>query len=294
MKRRVILAAGHGGDDPGVGGPGGRTEAAECVDIVNRAAAKLRTDGRIAVVVVPHNLGLRGAIDWINARFSAHDDGYCIEVHKNAANGNGTGVEAWYLTDDESSRRKAVAVLTQLSKVTRLKDRGAKPDKDNRHGRLGWVRQTKPWAGLFECGFIDRDHLRNDHYAEGLFRGLLELFDLRDEALAIYRVIRSDGKQIGAFRVRSNAWRAFQSVNGEARIVTREGRDVTADFIDEFGGPGGGVRGDAPDDVDTEEEVEEGYEPIAHGDPSIAEEPDELLPEADTEELDPNALLEGA
>jgi hypothetical protein len=275
VKRRVMLTAGHGGGDPGVHGPGGRTEAAECVDIVNRTAAKLRKDGRIEAVVVPHDLGLRGAIDWINKRYPGHNDGYCIEVHKNAANGKATGVEAWFLTGNDSARKKALAVLGELSRVTRLTDRGVKPDEQNRHGRLGWVRQTKPWAGLFECGFIDRDHFRNDLYAEGLFRGLLALFELRDEAKSIYRVVRPDGTQIGAFRVRSNAWKAYKSVDGDAVILNREGRDVTADFVDEFGerhrdGPPGG---------------EEGYEPIAHGKSAEPYEPEVLLPEADTEEV---------
>jgi N-acetylmuramoyl-L-alanine amidase len=275
MRRRVMLTAGHGGGDPGVQGPAGRTEAAECIDIVNRAAAKFRQEGRIEAVVVPHGLGLRGAIDWINARYPGHDDGYCIEVHKNAAGGQGTGVEGWFLAGNEQARQLAVAVVGELSRVTRLRDRGAKPDDQNRHGRLGWVRQTRPWAGLFECGFIDRDHFRNDLYAEGLFRGVLAIHDLRDEVLTIYRVVRSDGRQIGAFRVRSNAWRAYLSVDGDAVILSREGRDVTADFVDEFAR-----------DLPREGPPEEGYEPLDHGEASPPPD-EELLPEEDTEELGP-------
>lgn len=128
-----------------------------------------------------------------------------------------------------------------------------------------------------ECGFIDRDHFRNDLDAEGLFRGLLGLFDLKDEVKTIYRVVRRDGTQIGAYRVRSNAWRAYLSVDGDAVILAREGRDVTADFVDEFGR-------DVPREGPPE--IEEGYEPVAHGEPSEGAEPEELLPEADTEEVD--------
>jgi hypothetical protein len=36
--------------------------------------------------------------------------------------------------------------------------------------------------------------------------------------------------------VRSNAWRAYLSVDGDAIIRNREGRDVTSEFVDEFGG----------------------------------------------------------
>lgn len=234
MDRRVILAAGHGGGDNGAVARG-RKEAAECVDIVNRTATKLRTDGRIETVIVPHALDLREQIAWLNARFPRHESGYALEVHKNAAGSSATGVEAWYLTGSTEAGNKAKTVLAELARVSRLQNRGIKKDVDYRGGSLAWVRQTKPWAGLFECGFITRDHFNNDMYAEGLFRGLLKLFGLRDQVAQIYRVVRHSGVQIGAFRVRSNAWTAYLSVMGDAVIVNREGTDVTAEFVDEFG-----------------------------------------------------------
>ena len=46
IKRRVIIAAGHGGGDPGALGQG-TTEAAETIDIVNRLVAYLRQDNQI-------------------------------------------------------------------------------------------------------------------------------------------------------------------------------------------------------------------------------------------------------
>ena len=90
------------------------------------------------------------------------------------------------------------------------------------------MRQNKPLAGLFECGFITRDHFLNDLYAEGLFGGFLVLFAVPDTATQLYRVIRTNGAQIGAFKVRANAFRAWRSVDGDAVILSREGRDVTA------------------------------------------------------------------
>jgi N-acetylmuramoyl-L-alanine amidase len=198
MDRRVILAAGHGGDDNGAVARG-RKEAAKRVDIVNRTAAKLQTDGRIQTVVVPHAFNLREQIAWLNARFPQHESGYAVEVHKNAAGSLATGVEAWYLTGSAEAGNKANSVLGELARVSRLQNRGIKKDVDYRGGSLAWVRQTKPWAGLFECGFITHDHFNNDLYAEGLFRGLLKLFGLRDQAAQIYRASGVMGRRSARF-----------------------------------------------------------------------------------------------
>lgn len=246
MDRRIILAAGHGGSSPGAQARG-HSEAAECIDIVNRTADKLRIDGRLEVVVVPHTLDLKDEIRWINARFTKQS-GYAAEVHKNSGGPTANGVEAWHLTGSQEGAKKADIVLKELARVSRLKNRGIKKDVDYSLGRLGWVRQTKPLPGLFECGFITHDHFMNDLYAEGLFRGFLALFSLQDTAAQLYRVIRTDGTQIGAFKVRENAFLAWRSVDGDAVIRNREGRDVTAEIVAEHGvvlQPGGGGDGDA-------------------------------------------------
>jgi N-acetylmuramoyl-L-alanine amidase len=294
MDRRVILAAGHGGGDAGAVARG-RAEAAEAIDIVNRTAAKLRKDSRIKVFVVPHTLDLGAEIAWINERFPGHEDGYCAEIHKNS--GGGTGVEAWYLTGSQTGAAKAAVMVKELSRASRLTNRGVKPDVQNRHKSLAWVRQTKPWAGLFECGFIDRDPFNNDAYAEGLFRGFLALYGLKDQVAQIYRVVRQHGTQIGAFRVRSNAWRAFLEVDGDGAIFSREGRDVTAEFVEEFGRrwPGGAKPAPeaAPPPADREAKDRSVDTPeIVHDDPvSNVPEP-ELLPEDESEEVEQTAATE--
>jgi hypothetical protein len=233
MEKRIILAAGHGGASPGAQARG-HSEAAECIDIVNRTADKLRADGRLEVVVVPHALDLKDEIRWVNERFGK-DSGYAAEVHKNSAGPTATGVEAWFLTGSKEGARKAEVVVKELARVSRLKNRGIRKDTESRHKRLGWLRQTKPLAGLFESGFITHDHFLNDLYAEGLFRGFLALFELPDTATELYRVIRTDGTQIGAFKLRENAFLAWRSVDGDAVIRNREGRDVTAEIVAEHG-----------------------------------------------------------
>ena len=42
----------------------------------------------------------------------------------------------------------------EYTRVTGIRGRGVHGDKENRWGRLGFVRDTKPLALLFEMGFI--------------------------------------------------------------------------------------------------------------------------------------------
>lgn len=247
MNKRLIVAAGHGGGDPGATGQG-TTEAATVVDITNRLADKLRADGQIEVVVVPHELGLIDSINWVNTRYKNTDDGYALEVHKNSAVG-GHGVEVWYWSGDGASQSKAQAVLDGLVQVTGLPNRGVKGDATNRYGRLGWIRDTNPWAGLAECGFITNggDFLDPDKYAEGLKIGVLKLWGLSPKAKPVpvptpppvanvsWRVYAGD-KQIGAYTVEANAWNKYSSANG-TKIVDKDGKDVTAYFVEKYRPP---------------------------------------------------------
>lgn len=245
MNKRIILAAGHGGGDPGSIGQG-TTEAATVVDITNRLADKLRADGQVEVVVVPHELGLVDGINWINARYKSLNDGYCLEIHKNAAVG-AHGVEVWFYSNDAASQDKAQRILNGLV-TTGLPNRGVKGDATNRYGRLGFIRDTNPWAGLAECGFITDggDFLDPDRYAEALKLGVLNLWDLKPvvkpapvptppPVTVAFRVFAGD-KQIGAYNTESGAWNKYSAENG-TKIVDKDGKDVTPYFVEKFRPP---------------------------------------------------------
>lgn len=243
--KRIILAAGHGGGDSGATGQG-TTEAAEVIDIVNRAAQKLKADGQVEVIVVPHELNLKDQIDWVNARYDSLDDGYALEVHKNATV-NAHGVEGWYYHDDEQSKNLMAKVTGFVSAVAGLTLRGNFPDTQNRWGSLGWIEETNTAAGLLECGFVSDGGdpvgpVANDKYAQGIFEGVLALWGLMPvpapvvkipaQAQVAYRVY-DNAKQIGAYNVRLNAWFKYRD-GGGVKIVDSNGVDVTTSFINEF------------------------------------------------------------
>lgn len=243
MQRRVLLAAGHGGGDPGAVGQG-TTEAEQVIDIVNRLAEKLRADGQLEVVVVPHELNLVDEINWVNARYGSLEDGYCLEVHKNSGVG-GHGVEVWYFSGDGQSQAYAQQVLNGLVSITGLPDRGVKGDATNRYGRLGWIRDTNPWAGLAECGFITDggDTLDNNLWADALKIGVLNLWGLAPAAPAPvvvppvtpeirFRVFAGD-KQIGAYNQEANAWNKY-AAEGGTKIIDSNGADITASLVAKY------------------------------------------------------------
>lgn len=241
MNKLIILCAGHGQGDPGVVGQG-TNEAAQTVDIVNRTADKLRADGQVAVHIVPHEKGLIESIKYVNDNFKNLEDGYALEVHKNCCSAN--GVEVWYWGGDSQSQAFAQAIQNGL-KTYGGPDRGVKPDTSNRHGKLGWIRETNPWAGLAEVGFIN-ESLDNDMWSTALMKGVLNLWSLSPkpveppkpvpapEATWNYRVTNLDGKQIGVYKEKGNAWNKYQSVQGSARIYDKSGADVTGAFVEEF------------------------------------------------------------
>lgn len=247
MNRRIVLCAGHGAGDSGAVGQG-RTEAAEVIDIVNRTADRLRADGQVEVVVVPHELDFVQGINWVNARYKNLEDGFALEVHKNATVG-AKGVETWFFGGDGQSQHYGQIIVDHLAAVTGLPNRGTKPDTSNRWGRLGWIRDTNPWAILVEAGFISDGGdpvgpAANDQYAEGLKNGCLAVLGLSPKpapvpvptpppAVVNFRVIGNDGKQIGAYKTDTNAWNKYKAENAD-NIMTSSGQDVTAQLKAKF------------------------------------------------------------
>lgn len=247
MNKLIILSAGHGGGDSGAVGQG-TTEAAETIQIVNRAADKIRSDGQLTVVVVPHELGLIDTINWINARYKNTNDGIALDIHKNSTV-NAHGIEVWYYGGDSGSLAYAQKALEGIMSVPGMPvSRGVKPDTSNRFGRLGFIRDTNPVALLYEMGFISDggdgvDDASDDRYAEGILQSVLKMNGLTKKvvqapipqpapAKVAYRVYAGT-KQIGAYNTESGAWNKYAAENG-TKIADSNGNDVTGAFVLKF------------------------------------------------------------
>jgi len=173
---KVFLSAGHSKSDPGAVA-GGTTEHAEVQKIVDAAAGKFQKTGA-EIVVAPENLSLREKILWINARADKSD--FAIEIHLNAAgNPAANGVEVWFCAGKTTEKSVAEYLAGALSSRLLMKNNGAKPDTENRHGRLGFVRDTICHAFLFECGFLTNPTDLQKFRTRGknaLFETLVDLF----------------------------------------------------------------------------------------------------------------------
>lgn len=176
----VCLSAGHGAGDPGVV-HNGLQEANLTIAIVKKAADILRKHS-VGCLEVPDNLTLQGTINWINQREDQID--ICVEVHINA--GGGKGVEGWnYQGTPTESDELSEFLVNAVVAETGLQNRGIFDETQNRHGRLGFVHDTKPIAALIECAFIDGDYdyLKNDEnitrIAKGVARGCLDYLKIQ-------------------------------------------------------------------------------------------------------------------
>ena len=165
MKSRLILCVGHESRNilnkiPLVGAilrDNGfllTTEHREVLTRVARASVALNSEyGEDRILVVPHHYDLKQKIDWINKNSTKND--ILLSVHLNSSvYKNATGSEIWYYGGSRESRLKGLELARLQAKTLLLKNRGAKADTTNRHGRLGIIRDTRPWAFLTELGFM--------------------------------------------------------------------------------------------------------------------------------------------
>ena len=88
----LVLSAGHGGGDPGTVN-GDFKEADEAVIIVDEIAKQLKKKD-ITIDVVPHENGLKSAIQYVNARYDT-GDAWAIEIHRCSADGLPVKQASW-------------------------------------------------------------------------------------------------------------------------------------------------------------------------------------------------------
>ena len=182
----IALSAGHSNTDPGAV-YNGLVERDLNIKIVEVASKVLRANG-IGVLNPPDNLSLVQTIKWINDR--ADNINVCLEVHINssAKPNTGVGLEGWYYRGSNISKQFIYDVVEGVRKATDMSSRGVKDEKcANIWGRLGFVHDTIPLAGLIECGFINSDVDRKLLGSEdGLYKigigialGILDYFGIK-------------------------------------------------------------------------------------------------------------------
>ncbi|GAB4146872.1 MAG: hypothetical protein OHK0017_07890 [Patescibacteria group bacterium] len=162
---KIVLSAGHGAGDPGAVN-GQHREADQCMYMVDRMAEMIRRAG-IECDVVPHNQGLQGAINWVNARYKM-GDAWVIEIHRDST-ANAASISqdrllkqcgVYFFGGSAESQRIGETVAKHLTAGGSV-NTWSRPDTAARPGMLGWIRNTRPMAHLLELGFMQGDNSQN-------------------------------------------------------------------------------------------------------------------------------------
>ena len=82
----LVLAAGHGGGDPGATN-GNFKERDQAIVIVDQMAALLEARG-VNIVIAPHEDDTDVSVQWVNGRYE-FGEAWVIEVHRDSASGLG-------------------------------------------------------------------------------------------------------------------------------------------------------------------------------------------------------------
>lgn len=180
---KIIIDAGHvDNTDPGAVA-NNTTEHAEVKRLALYIMEKLPTLPEFSGYtfdLVPTNKTLTEKIAYINATATNKD--YAVSLHMNSATASATGIQTYYLTESQSSRTLASRLQSGLVSILGLRDRGIFGDTTNRHGRLGFVRDTVTTSFLLELGFITNiNDLTVVHRIGGdaVIEGLRRMLDLQ-------------------------------------------------------------------------------------------------------------------
>lgn len=154
----IVLAAGHGGTDPGATN-GAHKERDQAIVIVDKMAALLRARlGDDAVVIDPHDHDTHESIPWVNNRFG-FGDAWVLEIHRDSADGlnaeDASTRLGVYHGPSESSREVGQFLRERFVRAGSHANSWARPDTASRFGSLGWIRQTRPAAHLLEMAFME-------------------------------------------------------------------------------------------------------------------------------------------
>lgn len=150
MQRKVFIAVGHGGDDPGAVANGFREKdlnleiAKACRDELIRHGVEVKMDRETDV-----ELSMSATVNMCNA----FNPDLALDIHNNA--GGGDGAEVFYTVGGGTGKTLAVNILDEIVKIGQ-NSRGAKTRKNSSGGDYyGFIRMTNPPAVIVECAFVD-------------------------------------------------------------------------------------------------------------------------------------------
>ena len=204
MSKKVFIAVGHGGRDPGAVANGFQEKN---LNLAIALACKKVLDDHGVLTQISRTVDEDDELTQRIRECNAFGPDLALDIHNNA--GGGDGAEVYHHFGGGTGKVLAQNILDEMIAIgqnsrgtkTRLNDAGT--------DYFGFIRQTNAPAVIVECAFLDnaKDLQIIDTAAEqetmgtAIAKGILKTLNIpfRQRDTALYRV------QVGAYRVRENA-----------------------------------------------------------------------------------------
>ena len=204
MSKKVFIAVGHGGRDPGAVANGFQEKN---LNLAIALACKKVLDDHSVLTQISRTVDEDDELTQRIRECNAFDPDLALDIHNNA--GGGDGAEVYHHFGGGTGKVLAQNILEEITAIGQ-NSRGAKIRlNDAGTDYYGFIRQTNAPAVIVECAFLDnaKDLQIIDTAAEqetmgtAIAKGILKTLNIpfQQQDTALYRV------QVGAYRVRETA-----------------------------------------------------------------------------------------
>ena len=152
VKANVVVAAGHGGNDPGAVAAGKFVESAMALVVATACCAELKTYSWINVRQARASDINQSITTKVNIANNMGAD-LALDIHFNA--GGGDGAEVWASIVGGTGDLLAKNILKRFEEIGQNSRGVKKSTNDSGADYFGFIRMTKMPGVIVECGFID-------------------------------------------------------------------------------------------------------------------------------------------
>ena len=149
MNRKIIISAGHGGNDPGAVA-NGYTERDLAIEFRELLVKELLLLG-VKPLIDDNKNALKQTLAWLVGKYSSKD--ILLDIHWNAASSKARGTEVIVPDNASIFENNFAKNILNVFVSNGFVNRGVKPESQTARKRLGWMRPPAENI-LIEMGFI--------------------------------------------------------------------------------------------------------------------------------------------
>ena len=149
MNRKIIISAGHGGNDPGAVA-NGYTERDLAIEFRELLVKELLLLG-VKPLIDDNKNALKQTLEWLIGKYSSKD--ILLDIHWNAASSKARGTEVIVPDNASIFENNFAKNILNVFVSNGFVNRGVKPESQTARKRLGWMRPPAENI-LIEMGFI--------------------------------------------------------------------------------------------------------------------------------------------